>query len=78
MNAKLEVIGFTIEGCVLAEEAGAHRIELCDNPGEGGTTASYGFIKAAREKFYNSDFVKEIIENANNFQTNNEHLFHRQ
>jgi copper homeostasis protein len=50
MNAKLEVIGFTIEGCVLAEEAGAHRIELCDNPGEGGTTASYGFIKAAREK----------------------------
>lgn len=34
---------------MLAQAAGAHRIELCDNPGEGGTTPSYGFIKAARE-----------------------------
>jgi copper homeostasis protein len=50
MSFKLEIIGFTIEGCVLAQDAGAHRIELCDNPGEGGTTPSYGFIKAAREK----------------------------
>ena len=47
---KLEVIGFNIESCVLAQTAGAHRIELCDNPGEGGTTPSYGFIRAAREK----------------------------
>ena len=45
----LEVIGFNIESCILAQAAGAHRIELCDNPGEGGTTPSYGFIKAARE-----------------------------
>lgn len=49
MNFKLEVIGFNIESCILAEAAGAQRIELCDNPGEGGTTPSYGFIKAARE-----------------------------
>ena len=49
MNFKLEVIGFTIEGCAAAQQAGAHRIELCDNPGDGGTTPSYGFIKAARE-----------------------------
>ena len=34
---------------MLAQAAGAHRIELCDNPGEGGTTPSYGFIKSARE-----------------------------
>ena len=34
---------------MLAQAAGAHRIELCDNPGEGGTTPSYGFIKAARQ-----------------------------
>jgi copper homeostasis protein len=46
----LEVIGFNIESCILAQAAGAHRIELCDNPGEGGTTPSYGFIKAARKK----------------------------
>ena len=50
MIFKLEVIGFNIESCLLAQSAGAHRIELCDNPGEGGTTPSYGFIKAAREK----------------------------
>ena len=50
MHFKLEVIGFTIDGCIAAQSAGANRIELCDNPGEGGTTASYGFIKAAREK----------------------------
>lgn len=44
----LEVIAFTLESCLLIEKAGAHRIELCDNPGEGGTTPSYGFIKKAR------------------------------
>ena len=49
MKFKLEVIGFTIESCIIAQAAGAHRIELCDNPFEGGTTASYGFIKTARE-----------------------------
>ncbi len=50
MIFKLEVIGFNIVSCINAENAGAHRIELCDNPEEGGTTPSYGFIKAAREK----------------------------
>jgi len=49
MKFKLEVIGFTIESCLIAQAAGAHRIELCDNPSEGGTTPSYGFIKTARE-----------------------------
>ena len=50
MNYKLEIIGFNIESCIHAQSSGAHRIELCDNPGDGGTTPSYGFIKAAREK----------------------------
>ena len=49
MNYLLEVIAFSIESCTTIEKAGAHRIELCDNPGEGGTTPSYGFIKGARE-----------------------------
>ena len=49
MKFKLEVIGFTIESCLIAQAAGAHRIELCDNASEGGTTPSYGFIKTARE-----------------------------
>lgn len=47
---KLEVIAFDIESCINIQQSGAHRIELCDNPMEGGTTPSYGFIKAAREK----------------------------
>lgn len=47
---KLEIIGFNIESCMIAQEAGANRIELCDNFHEGGTTPSYAFIKAARKK----------------------------
>ena len=50
MDHKLEVIGFTINSCIIAQSSGANRIELCDNPGEGGTTPSCGFINAAREK----------------------------
>lgn len=46
----LEVIGFNLDACVVAQRAGAKRIELCDNPGDGGTTPSYGFIRAARKK----------------------------
>lgn len=49
MNYKLEVIAFTLESCTLIQKAGAHRIELCDNAAEGGTTPSYGFLKKARE-----------------------------
>lgn len=44
----LEVISFSIESCKTAVDAGAQRIELCDNPMEGGTTPSAGMIKTAR------------------------------
>ena len=46
----LEIIGFNIESCLVAQSSGADRIELCDGPAEGGTTPSYGFIKAARKQ----------------------------
>src|SRR5690349_9759487 len=46
----LEVCAFHIDSCVIAERAGAVRVELCDNPIEGGTTPSYGTIKKVREK----------------------------
>lgn len=49
MKYILETIAFSLRSCSLAQTAGANRIELCDNPGEGGTTPSYGFIKAARQ-----------------------------
>lgn len=52
MNFILETIAFNIDSCTKAQVAGANRIELCDNPHEGGTTPSYGFIKAAREKLH--------------------------
>lgn len=47
---KLEVIAFNISCCQEIQTAGAHRIELCANPHEGGTTPSAGFINAARKK----------------------------
>ncbi|HTE24202.1 copper homeostasis protein CutC [Flavitalea sp.] len=46
----LEVCAFNIQSCIVAEKGGAVRVELCDNPVEGGTTPSYGTIKQAREK----------------------------
>lgn len=47
---RLEVCAFHIESCIIAEKAGAYRVELCDNPIEGGTTPSYGTIKKVREQ----------------------------
>lgn len=49
-RAVLEVCAFHIDSCIIAENEGAVRVELCDNPIEGGTTPSYGTIKRAREK----------------------------
>jgi copper homeostasis protein len=46
----LEVCAFNIQSCLIAEKAGAARVELCDNPVEGGTTPSYGAIKQVRDK----------------------------
>ena len=51
MDYLLEVIAFNIGSVLLAQKSGAHRIELCDNPGEGGTTPSYGHIKKCRDAF---------------------------
>jgi copper homeostasis protein len=50
MRYTLEVIAYNIESCVIAQESGADRIELCANPAEGGTTPSYGMIRSAKEK----------------------------
>ncbi|HWB91292.1 MAG TPA: copper homeostasis protein CutC [Puia sp.] len=46
----LEVCAFTIQSCMIAEKVGAVRVELCDNPVEGGTNPSYGTIRRVRER----------------------------
>ncbi len=42
----LEIAAFTLHGVFRAIEGGADRIELCENPNEGGTTPSFGMLKA--------------------------------
>lgn len=44
----VEVVVYNIESALKAQEGGADRIELCDNPGEGGTTPSMGTIEVVR------------------------------
>lgn len=46
---KIEIVVYNIESAMRAQEGGADRIELCDNPSEGGTTPSFGTIEAVRQ-----------------------------
>ncbi|HKM42695.1 MAG TPA: copper homeostasis protein CutC [Limnochordia bacterium] len=41
----VEVVCYTIEDVLRARQGGAQRVELCSDPGAGGTTPNYGFIK---------------------------------
>lgn len=50
MNFTLEIAVFNIQSAILASQAGADRIELCENLADGGTTPSYGTLKTVREK----------------------------
>lgn len=45
----IEIVSYNIESALKAQEGGADRIELCDNPGEGGTTPSHGVIEVVRQ-----------------------------
>lgn len=46
----IEVCSYNYQSAINAMQAGADRIELCDNMYEGGTTPSYGLITQLREK----------------------------
>ncbi|MGI8951735.1 MAG: copper homeostasis protein CutC [Chitinophagaceae bacterium] len=48
----LEIAVFNIQSAMLAIDAGADRIELCENPSEGGTTPSFGTLKIIKQKSF--------------------------
>lgn len=54
---KVEVVTYTLDGALRAQEGLADRIELCDGPGDGGTTPSYGMIEAVRQNVSLDVFV---------------------
>jgi copper homeostasis protein len=47
-EVRFEICIDSVQGAVIAQEAGAARVELCDNLIEGGTTPSAGMIQTAR------------------------------
>ncbi|HEY0741153.1 MAG TPA: copper homeostasis protein CutC [Chryseosolibacter sp.] len=53
----VEIVVYNIESALKAQEGGADRIELCENPGEGGTTPSYGTIELVRQNLSIDVFV---------------------
>ena len=48
----LEICTFSLASCLTAQEAKAHRIELCGGMPEGGTTPSAGLLMAARKTLH--------------------------
>ncbi|HVK47129.1 MAG TPA: copper homeostasis protein CutC [Pseudobacter sp.] len=46
--AVLEICAYNIQSALIAEQSGAHRVELCASAPEGGITASAGVLRIAR------------------------------
>lgn len=53
----VEIVVYTIAAALKAQEGGADRVELCDNPGDGGTTPSPGTIDVVRKNLGIDVFV---------------------
>ncbi|GAB3730903.1 copper homeostasis protein CutC [Spirosoma lituiforme] len=47
---QIEVCSFSLNSCLVAQRAGASRIELCGGLAEGGTTPSAGLIQLVRQQ----------------------------
>jgi copper homeostasis protein len=48
MTFLLEICCFNLTSAIIAQQAGAQRVELCVDPHDGGTTPSLGMIKTSR------------------------------
>ena len=57
MNAQLEIACFDLESVIIADAAGANRIEICDNLAEGGTTPSWEMVLEAKDRIKTDLFV---------------------
>lgn len=69
----LEVVVYNIDSAFKAQEGGADRIELCDNPAEGGTTPSYGTIETVRKNLTLDVFVMIRPRGGDFLYTNDEY-----
>lgn len=50
MNHLLEIAVFSVEAALIADKAGADRLELCSGYAEGGITPSYGAIQLVKQQ----------------------------
>lgn len=57
MSAQLEIACFDLESAIIADAAGADRIELCENLAEGGTTPSWEMVLEAKDRIKTEMFV---------------------
>jgi copper homeostasis protein len=53
----IEIVVYNIDSALKAQEGRADRIELCDNPADGGTTPSFGIIENVRQHLTIDVFV---------------------
>lgn len=53
----VEIVVYNIASAMKAQEGGADRVELCDNPGDGGTTPSFGTVEVVRANLSIDVFV---------------------
>ncbi len=57
MSRRLEICAASLPSALAAQAGGAHRIELCQNLEQGGTTPSYGLVKEVRARLQIPVFV---------------------